>query len=97
MPARVVELAGRGYTDTPYPSVSLCNMASHHAVESLSQTPLSPLRWRGNIWFEGAAPWVEFDWMDRDVRLGEAVLRIKDRIVRCQDTAVDHGVILIDP
>lgn len=86
LPARVLELPARSFTDTPFPSVSLCNMASHHAVESLSQTALSPLRWRGNIWFDGAPAWQEFDWIDHDLRLGGATLRIRERIVRCLAT-----------
>lgn len=89
LPARVLELAGRGYTDTPFPSVSLCSVASHHAAEALSQSALSPLRWRGNIWFDGATAWEEFDWIDRDLRLGGATLRIRERIRRCLATTAN--------
>jgi uncharacterized protein YcbX len=89
LPARVLSLAGRGYTDSDYPSISLCNTASHHAVESLSGTPLSPLRWRGNIWFDGAVPWDEFSWIGRDLKLGNAVLRVQEPIVRCLATTVN--------
>ncbi|KIN70642.1 Molybdenum cofactor sulfurase-like protein [Sulfitobacter noctilucae] len=89
LPARVFELEERGFTDSNYASVSLCNVASHHAVEALSQTALSPLRWRGNIWFEGVAAWEEFDWIDRDLRIGEATIRIKERIVRCLATTAN--------
>ncbi|KIN62219.1 MOSC domain protein [Sulfitobacter noctilucicola] len=89
LPAKVVELPSRGYTDSPYASLSLCNTASHAAVETLAQTPLSPLRWRGNIWFDGVPAWEEFGWVDRDVRLGAAVLRIKEPIVRCLATTAN--------
>jgi uncharacterized protein len=88
-PARVFRLDRRGFTDTEFPSVSLCNAASHAAVEALAGSALSPLRWRGNIWFTGAKPWAEFDWIGRDLRLGNAVLRIEERIERCMATSAN--------
>lgn len=89
LPARVQSLAGRGFTDSDYPSISLCNAASHGAVESLCGTPLSPLRWRGNIWFDGAVPWDEFNWIGRDLKLGNAILRVQEPIVRCLATTAN--------
>lgn len=89
LPDRVLRLEKRGFTDTPYASISLCNIASHRAVESLALHPLSPHRWRANIWFEDAAPWAEFDWIGRDLRLGDAVLRIQERAVRCTATTAN--------
>lgn len=89
LPARVLRLADRGFTDTPFASVSLCNTASHASVESLGGVPLSPLRWRGNIWFEGAVAWEELDWMGRDLRLGGATLRIQEPTVRCLATTAN--------
>jgi uncharacterized protein YcbX len=89
LPDRVLRLDGRGFTDTPFASVSLCNTASHSAVESLAMTPLSPLRWRSNIWFDGDTPWEEFEWLGRDVRLGEAVLHVQERTVRCPATTAN--------
>ena len=89
LPARILRLEDRGFTDTPYASVSLCNTASHRAVESLQMAPLSPHRWRGNIWFDGDAAWQEFDWIDRDLRLGDAILRVKERAVRCAATTAN--------
>jgi len=50
--ARIIRVPGRGMTDSDFPSVTLCNMASHRAVEQRIGHALSPLRWRGNIWFE---------------------------------------------
>ena len=89
LPAHVFELAERGFTDSPFASLSLCNTASHHAVEALALGPLSTLRWRGNIWFKGATAWEEFDWIDRDLRIGGAVLRVKERTNRCMATAAN--------
>ncbi|WGW05264.1 MOSC domain-containing protein [Tropicibacter oceani] len=84
--ARVVRGAAQGFCDSDFPSVTLCNLSSHRAVEQRVGHPLSPLRWRANFWFDGAAPWEEFDWVDRDVQIGEAVLRVCERTDRCLAT-----------
>lgn len=84
--ARVVRGRTRGFTDSDFPSVTLCNMSSHRAVEQRYGRPLSIHRWRGNIWFDGAAPWEEFDWIDREVQVGEAVLKVRERTDRCLAT-----------
>lgn len=89
LPAKVMQLAGRGFTDTPFASVSLCNTASHAAVESLAMGPLSPLRWRGNIWFDGAAPWAEHEWVGKEISLGNAILNVKEPTVRCLATTAN--------
>lgn len=88
LPERVVRLNGRGWTDSDFPSVTLCNMASHRAVEQRLGRELSIHRWRGNIWFDGPV-WEEFDWMDRDVRIGGAVLRVRERTDRCLATTTN--------
>ncbi|AXT27176.1 MOSC domain-containing protein [Ruegeria sp. AD91A] len=87
--ARIVRVPGRGMTDSDFPSISLCNMASHRAVEQKLGQTLSIDRWRGNIWFEGLPLWDEFDWLGRDVRIGEAVLRVRERITRCMATTAN--------
>ncbi|UUV06456.1 MOSC domain-containing protein [Ruegeria sp. YS9] len=87
--ARIVRVPGRGMTDSDFPSISLCNMASHRAVEQKLGQTLSIVRWRGNIWFEGLPLWDEFDWLGRDVRIGEAVLRVRERITRCMATTAN--------
>ncbi|MCA0905733.1 MOSC domain-containing protein [Ruegeria marisrubri] len=87
--ARIVRVPGRGMTDSDFPSISLCNMASHRAVEQKLGQTLSIVRWRGNIWFEGLPLWDEFDWLGQDVRIGEAVLRVRERITRCMATTAN--------
>lgn len=84
--ARVVRGAERGFTDSDFPSVTLCNMSSHRAVEQRFGRPLSIHRWRGNLWFDGGAPWEEFDWIDREIQIGEAILIPRTRTDRCLAT-----------
>lgn len=97
-PARVFRLDGRSFTDTPYPSVSLCNRASHNAVEELSQSSLQTERWRGNIWLDGVSAWEEFEWLGRYLRIGTVLLKVEDRIRRCKATTAntDTGIRDVD-
>ena len=87
--ARIIRVPDRGMTDTDYPSVTLCNLASHRAVEQAIGHDLSPLRWRGNIWFDLGTAWAEHDWIDRTVQIGEAVFKITERVVRCLATTAN--------
>ncbi|MGC1497433.1 MAG: MOSC N-terminal beta barrel domain-containing protein [Sulfitobacter sp.] len=89
LPARILQLAKRGFTDTDFASISLCNVASNAAVAEQAKVDISPLRWRGNIWFEGAAAWQEFDWIGQEITLGGATLSIREPIVRCLATTAN--------
>lgn len=87
--ARLVKVPDRGMTDSDFPSVTICNMSSHRAVQQKMGFDLSIHRWRGNIWLDGLAPWEEFDWMDRDIRIGDAILRPIERTDRCAATTTN--------
>lgn len=94
--ARIVRAVERGMTDTDFPSVSLNNLASNQAVSKKLGVDLSPLRWRGNLWFDGLEPWEEFDWVGKRVRIGGVELDIKERITRCMATTVNPATGLRD-
>ena len=87
-PARIVA-AGRGMTDSDFPSVSILSMSSLADLSARMGTDLSPHRWRGNFWLEGTTPFAEFDWIGREITIGNATLRIEERITRCTATTVD--------
>lgn len=84
--ARVVRAQGAAFTDSDFPSVTLCNLSSHRAVEQRLGHALSIHRWRGNLWFDGGAPWEEFDWIDREISIGDAILIPRERTDRCLAT-----------
>lgn len=86
---RIVRVPGRGMTDTDYPSVSLCNWASHRAVETAMGQQLSPKRWRGNIWFDLEQPWAENALIGRKIQIGDAVFLIREPVVRCLATTAN--------
>ncbi|WP_370229625.1 MOSC domain-containing protein [Cognatishimia sp.] len=93
-PVKLIEAADQGFTDSGWPSLTLCNHASHKAVEQKLDQDLSIHRWRGNVWFDGLPAWEELDWVGRDLRLGEAVVSIRERTERCLATSSnpDTGV-----
>jgi len=85
-PDALISTPARGMTDAPFPSVTLCNLSSHKALEQRAGMDLSIHRWRGNIWLDGLAPWAEFDWEGRTLKLGGAEFRIIERTGRCKAT-----------
>lgn len=91
---RIVRARERGMTDSDFASVTLCNMSSHRAVEQKMGRALSIHRWRGNIWMDGLSPWEEFDWIDREVQIGSAVFKVRERTTRCAATTAnpDSGI-----
>lgn len=88
-PVRLVKAQAQGMTDSSWPSVTLCNMSSHRAVSQKLGRDLSIHRWRGNIWLDGLAPWEEFDWIGREIRIGTATLKVRERTERCLATAAN--------
>ena len=88
-PRRVMKAGTRGMTDTDYASVSIMNESSHRAVSQKLGRPLEVERWRGNIWLDGLAPWEEFDWIGKKIRIGGAVFAVHERIERCMHTTAN--------
>ncbi|MBL3560028.1 MOSC domain-containing protein [Rhodovulum sulfidophilum] len=86
---RIVRAPGRGMTDSAFPSVSLLGLASLETLSGQIGQVLSPLRFRGNFWIEGLAPFAEFDWVGQKLRLGRAVIEVRERITRCMATAAN--------
>lgn len=86
---RIVHAPGQAMTDIPEPFVSLINAASVRELSERAGRPLDPMRFRGNLLIDGLAPWQEFDWVGRTVRVGDAVLKAQSRIGRCAATSVD--------
>lgn len=45
-------------------------------------------RFRGNIVVNDAAPWAEFSWVRKQVKVGGTVLQVTEPIVRCHNVNV---------
>ena len=95
-PVALVHAPGREMTDTPYPSVSIKNLASNAALGRHMGMDLSIHRWRGNLWLDGVEPWAEFDWIGKRLRIGATVLEVRERVGRCKATMADPETGLVD-
>jgi len=86
-PTHLVHHEGAAQTDVPDPWLALNSSTAHRMVaEKLNRADLSIHRWRGNLWIDGLGPWEEFEWIGKSVRIGEAVLKVEQRITRCKAT-----------
>ena len=88
-PVKIISSGDRGMTDSDYASVSIMNMASHRSVSQRLGQSLAIERWRGNIWIDGGAPWEEFDWIGKKIRIGGATLEVREPIERCLHTTAN--------
>lgn len=92
---RVVSAPGHRFTDigAPVPEfmdcVSLINLASLRALETLMARRLDPLRFRANIYVDGLPAWAEFDRLGASLMVGQAECRVVRRTRRCPATNVD--------
>lgn len=93
---RVVEAPGHTFSDaqqkptsTTYKYVSVVNLASIRALEQVVQVPVDPIRFRANLYIDGLPAWTEFDWVDSEITVGRARLRVISRIIRCAATTVN--------
>lgn len=86
-PTALVHTEGVPLTDVPDRWVSINSLSSLRDLGAFIGDPgFSPDRFRGNLWIDGAVPWVEFDWIGREIAIGDARLKIEVRITRCKAT-----------
>jgi uncharacterized protein YcbX len=82
---------GFRFTDSKSGFVSLVNLASVADLERAASAPVDPLRFRANLYFAGAAPWVEAEWPGRRIEIGGAILEVLKMTDRCAATGVAPG------
>ena len=87
--ARIIRLKDRGFTDTDFASISINSHASLRALSERVGLPLSPLRWRGNIWLDDLGPWAEHNWIGQQFRIGTVQFEGVEPIVRCLATTAN--------
>jgi GntR family transcriptional regulator / MocR family aminotransferase len=90
-PGPPVLLRSRGghFMDKPDNVISLINLATVRALEELWRTPIDPLRFRANLYIDGARPWEEFDWVGRDIQIGGVTFSVDRKNGRCGATNVN--------
>lgn len=80
---RLYAADGVALTDSRTPLVSLATLASLHDLERSLDESIDVRRFRVNLVIDGGLPWQEFDWVGQEIRCGEVVLAVEERIVRC--------------
>lgn len=86
---RFIEATDSALADSHPSHISIVNLASVHDLERVVRRPVDPLRFRANIYVEGAEAWSELGWIGGRVAIGGARLRVVEPIGRCAATNVD--------
>jgi uncharacterized protein YcbX len=94
---KLVSAEGHSFCDSRESFVSIINAAS---LQDLSQRILrqevDERRFRANLILSDAAPWEERGWVGREIRLGDARLKVEKQIERCAATDVNPETALRD-
>ncbi|MCH8853461.1 MAG: MOSC domain-containing protein [Planctomycetes bacterium] len=81
---RLIKADAAGTSFDAFP-ISMCSVASLEALAKAAETDsIDGRRFRQNIYLEGASPHEEDTWLEREVRVGAALLRVKMRDPRCE-------------
>jgi uncharacterized protein YcbX len=80
---------GHVFADSRTPTVSLIGLSSLHAYEREAGVSRDLMRFRANVYFSGSPAWAEFDWVERNLQVGGATLRVLKRCRRCNATQVN--------
>jgi MOSC domain-containing protein len=88
-PPKVLTSPGHSFSDVSAKVVSIINLASVAAIETLVGAPVHPLRFRANLYVDGWPAWHEFDLVGQEIAIGDARLKVTKRIRRCAAIEVD--------
>ncbi len=86
---RFHHVPGHVFGDQRSPVLSLINQATLAAFAHDTGRAQDKRRFRANVYFTGAAPWQEFEWVGHRIQLGGAILRVTKRTVRCAAVEVN--------
>lgn len=99
---RLVQAEGHQFTDVSVHgvalmrSISLINLATVRDLSQRLGTELDPMRFRGNVLFDGAEPWSELNWVGRILQIDDVVMRVVRRTKRCAATSVNPATAVRD-
>jgi uncharacterized protein YcbX len=88
-PPKVLQANDHSFSDVSAKVVSIINLASVAAIETLVGQPVHPLRFRANLYVDGWPAWHELNLVGEEIAIGGARLKVTKRIVRCAATNVD--------
>lgn len=90
-PKLVAAPSGHMFSDHQSAVLSIINLASLTDIERVVRRPIDPLRFRANLYLEGAPPWAESAWVDEEIRIGDVRMAVSARIERCAAINVEPG------
>ena len=83
-PLRLVgDPARPAYADHVSRHISVIGRSSLEALAQAMGSEIDERRFRGNVMVEGTAPWEEFGWAGRRLRIGAMEFEVQQPIVRC--------------
>jgi uncharacterized protein YcbX len=88
-PPRIVSSPGHSFSDVAAKCLHLVNLATVRDLSRTVGTELDPLRFRANLYFEGAEPWEEEKWLGQVLRAGQVTLKVFKQTTRCDATNVN--------
>jgi uncharacterized protein YcbX len=88
-PPRLLSAPDHSFSDMAAKCVHIVNLASVREFETRTECALDPLRFRANIYVEGAPAWAEKQWAGKSLRIGDAELDVFAETTRCAATDVD--------
>lgn len=93
---RLLRAPGHAFTDQAKKAVSLINLATVRELETMAGKPVHPLRFRGNIYFDGLPAWSENDLVGKTLRIGTVTATIFKTTNRCAATEVNPDTAMRD-
>jgi uncharacterized protein YcbX len=93
---RLLRAPGHAFTDQAKKAVSLINLATVRELEAMAGKSVHPLRFRGNIYFDGLPAWSENELVGKMLRIGTATATIFKTTNRCAATEVNPDTAMRD-
>ena len=95
-PTQLVRAPSIGMGDNGLPQVSVLNLASLDRLSDVLGVEMNIARFRGNLIVEDVPAWSEFDWVGKDITVGDVRLKVTERIERCRATEANPATGLRD-
>lgn len=88
-PPTFLEAGDHSFSDLDAKVISLINLESVSALAVEINADVDARRFRANVYFRDAPAWSELGWVDRQFRIGGAVVEVIKRTRRCAATNVN--------
>lgn len=95
-PPKLLSGGGHSFSDVARKVVSIINLDSLSAIESMVGAAVHPLRFRANLYVRGWPAWHELDLVGQTFAIGDARLKVVKTITRCAAVNVDPETAMRD-